>query len=68
MDDSFGLVLLENRFHCRSVSNIFANFSETLLTGQPFEARLFEVYIVIVIDVVDADDLVTTIQQPMGQM
>ena len=64
----FGFVFPEQGFHGGTVCYVLAYLSETGLAGEPCQTRFFEVHVVIVVNVVHADDFITAIQQSMGQM
>ena len=64
----FRLLLPEQRFHSGPVGHILADLGESRFAGQARQARFLESRIVVIIDVIHANDFVTAVKQPMRQM
>ena len=64
----FRLVLGKKRLHGGPVSHILADFGKTCLVGQAFQPRFLQVHIVVIIDVINANDFIAPIKKAMSQV
>jgi hypothetical protein len=63
-----GFVLGEKGFHGSAVSHILTDFGKTGFVGQAFQPRFLQVNIVVIIDVINANDFIAPIKQAMSQV
>ena len=64
VDDALGRVLGEAPVHQRAVLEVAAHLGEALVRLDALEPRELQRGVVVVVDVVDADDLVAAFEQP----
>jgi len=67
VDHALRLVLAEHPLHRLAVADVHALLGEALVILDPRQPRLLQRHVVVVVQVVDADDLVAAFQQTQGQ-
>ena len=68
MHDPFRLVLGEKRFHGGPVSHILADLGKASLAGEALQPGFLQVHIVVIVDVIHANDFIAPIEQAMCQV
>ncbi len=68
VDDALEVFLAEEFGHARGIGDVELDEAKARMVGQLLQARLLQADVVIVVEVVDADDLVAARQQALGNV
>src|SRR6266480_5056104 len=63
MNDAIGWFALEDIFHSSPVGNVDLDEAETIVLGQPRQSRLLQGNVVVVVEVVQPQNIVTAREQ-----
>ena len=63
VDDAIKFVFVKERRYCQAVSDVELDEAKAVAAVQVVQARGFQSHIVIIIEIVDADDLVAPVEQ-----